>query len=132
MLYKFPSYKPINSPKLNLYTFFFDRPRSLLGAEKKSISSKKVLAGGAFKTKMGFETKIKIVAEAKVEVEVGKFSTASRSANSNIEGLDINNPAKGLIALNRPRFFFVESLNKIENVDIALIAVFLVIFKKPK
>ena len=42
---------------------------------------------------MGFEAEIGIVAKAKVEV--GKFSTASRGANSNIEGLDI---ALGLLA----------------------------------
>ena len=79
---------------------------------------------------MGFEAEIGIIAKAKVEV--GKFSTASRGADGNIEGLDINNSAAGLIALNRFRFFFVESLGRIENVDIALIAAFLAIFKGPK
>ena len=54
------------------------------------------MTGEAFKAKVGFEAKINIVAKAKVEV--GKFSI-SRSANSNIEGLNINNSAAGLIAL---------------------------------
>ena len=44
---------------------------------------------------MGFEAKIGIIAEA----EVGKFSTVSRNTKNNIEGLDINNSAAGLIAL---------------------------------
>ena len=44
---------------------------------------------------MGFEAKINIVAEAKIN----KFSTASRNAKNNIEGLDIGNSAAGLIAL---------------------------------
>ena len=44
---------------------------------------------------MGFEAEIDIIAKA----EVSKFSTASRGTNSNIKGLDINNPAAGLIAL---------------------------------
>ena len=44
---------------------------------------------------MGFGAKINVVAEAKV----GKFSTASRGTKNNIEGLDINNSAAGLIAL---------------------------------
>ena len=55
------------------------------------------MAGGTFKAKVGFEAKIGIIAKA--EVEIGKFSTASRGANNNIEGLDINNSAAGLIAL---------------------------------
>ena len=46
---------------------------------------------------MGFGAEIDIIAKAKVEV--GKFSTASRNADGNIEGLDINNSAAGLIAL---------------------------------
>ena len=99
--------------------------------------------GGTFKAKKGFEAEISIIAKAKVEVD--KFSTVSWGANSNIENLDINNSAANLIVLifrNRFRFFFInsvkncdvvfESLNKIENVDIALIAAFFTIFKKPK
>ena len=58
---------------------------------------------------MGFEAKIGIVAKAKVGV--GKFLTASRGANSNIEGLDINNLAAGLIALvfalKRPKYILI-------------------------
>ena len=46
---------------------------------------------------MGFTAEIGIIAKAKVEVD--KFSTASRGTNNNIEGLDINNLAAGLIAL---------------------------------
>ena len=72
------------------------------------------MAGGIFKARVGFEAKIGIIAEtfkakvgfeakigiiAKAKVEVDKFSTASRNANNNIEGLDINNSAAGLIAL---------------------------------
>ena len=95
-----------------------------------------------FKAKKGFKAEINIVAKAKVEVD--KFSTVNRSTNSNIEGLDINNSAAGLIALifrNRFRFFtnsikncdvVFELLNKIENVDIVLIAAFFTIFKKPE
>ena len=53
--------------------------------------------------RVGFEAEINIVAKAKVEVvakaKIGKFLTASRGANSNIENLDINNPVAGLIAL---------------------------------
>ena len=97
-------------------------------------SSKKVL-GEAFKARVGFGAEIGIIAKAKVGIE---------SANSNIKGLDINNSAAGLIALGRFRFFFVvntnsvencavvfESLGRIENVDIALIAAFFAIFKGP-
>ena len=58
---------------------------------------------------MGFEAKINIIAKA--EVGVGKSSTASRGANNNIEGLDINNLAAGLIvlvfALKRPEYILV-------------------------
>ena len=46
---------------------------------------------------MGFGAEISIIAKAKVEV--GKFSTVSRSTNNNIEGFDINNLTAGLIAL---------------------------------
>ena len=46
---------------------------------------------------MAFEAKIGIIAKAKVEV--GKFSIISRNTNNNIEGLDINNLAAGLIVL---------------------------------
>ena len=46
---------------------------------------------------MGFEAEINIVKKAKVEVD--KFLIASRNVNSNIEGLDINNSAAGLIVL---------------------------------
>ena len=77
------------------YIFFFGRPRPFLGTGSESISIKKVLTGEAFKARVGFEAEIGIVARA----QVGKFSTASRGANSNIEGLDINNSAAGLIAL---------------------------------
>ena len=48
-----------------------------------------------FKAKISIETKTK----AKAKVEVNKFLTASRNINSNIEGLDINNLAAGLITL---------------------------------
>ena len=51
------------------------------------------MAGGTFKARVGFEAK------TEAEVEVSKFSTASWGANSNIENLDINNSAAGLIAL---------------------------------
>ena len=44
------------------------------------------MAGEAFKAKVGFGAEIGIIAKAKVEV--GKFSTVSRGANSNIEGLN--------------------------------------------
>ena len=44
---------------------------------------------------MGFGAEINIIAKAKV----GKFLTASRGANSNIEGLDISNSAADLIVL---------------------------------
>ena len=98
----FTSYKPINSPKLNLYTFFFGRPRPLLGACGGGNSSRGVL-GGASKAKVGFGAEIGMVAGAEVEVEVGKSSTASRGADGNIE-----------------------------NVDIALIAAFLAIFRGPE
>ena len=53
--------------------------------------------GGTFKVRVGFEAEINIIAKA----EVGKFSIASRGADSNIEGLDINNLTAGLIALIR-------------------------------
>ena len=92
MLYSprwFIFYKPINSFKLNLYIFFFNRPRPFLNKKGESISSKKVLAGETFKVKVGFKAKINIVAKAKVEVEVGKFLTASRNTNDNIENVDI-------------------------------------------
>ena len=46
---------------------------------------------------MGFEAEINIIAKA--EVGVDKFLIVSRGTNSNIEGLDINNSAAGLIAL---------------------------------
>ena len=61
------------------------------------------MAGGVFKTKVGFEAEIGIIAKAKVGV--GKFLTVSRNANNNIEGLDINNSAAGLI----PSFNFSRS-----------------------
>ena len=44
---------------------------------------------------MGFGAEINIIAKAKV----GKFLTVSRGTKNNIESLDINNPAAGLIAL---------------------------------
>ena len=83
----FTSYKPINSPKSNLYTFFFGRPRPLLGAGGGGISSRGVLAGGAFKARVGFGAEIGMVAGA--EVEVGESSTVSRGADGNIEDVDI-------------------------------------------
>ena len=46
---------------------------------------------------MGFETKINIVAKAKIKIS--KILIVSRGTNSNIENLDINNSAAGLIAL---------------------------------
>ena len=49
--------------------FFFNRLRSFLGAGSENISSRKVLAGGIFKTKVGFEAEISIIAKAKVEVD---------------------------------------------------------------
>ena len=55
------------------------------------------MAGETFKARVGFEAEINIVTKAKV----GKFSTVSRNTNSNIENLDINNLAAGLIALIR-------------------------------
>ena len=58
---------------------------------------------------MGFGAKIDITAkaevgarvkfEARVKVEMGKFLTAIRDTNNNIENFDINNLAAGLIAL---------------------------------
>ena len=82
-----------------------------------------------------------MVAGAEVGVGVGKFS-ASRGADGNIEGLDVDDSAA--VALDRPRFFFVvntnsvegcdvvfESLGRIENVNIALVAAFFAIFKGP-
>ena len=113
-----------------------------MGACGESNSSRKVL-NEAFKTRVGFEAEINII--AKTKVGVGKSSTASWGANNNIKGLDINNSAAGLIVLGRPRFFFVvntnsvkscavvfESLNRIENVDIALITAFFIIFEGPE
>ena len=86
------------------------------------------MAGGIFNARVGFGVEIVMVAGA----EIGVDKSASRGADGNIEGLDVNNSAAGLIALGRPRFFFVESLSNIENVDIALIAAFLAIFKGPE
>ena len=77
--------------------FFLNRLRSFLGAGSENISSRKVLAGGIFKTKVGFEAEINIIAKAKVEVD--KFSTVSRNANNNIENVDI--------ALNLLTFFTI-------------------------
>ena len=86
------------------------------------------MAGGVFNARVGFGAEIVIVAGAEIEVDK---SSASRGADGNIEGLDVNDLAAGLIALGWPRFFLVESLGRIENVDIALIAAFLAIFKGP-
>ena len=76
---------------------------------KEGISNREVLAGETFKARVGFGAEIDIIAEA--EVEVDKFSTASRGADSNIEGLDINNSAAGLIALvfalKRPKYILI-------------------------
>ena len=61
------------------------------------------MANETFKAKVSFGAKIGIIAKAKVKIvakaKVGKFSIVSRGANSNIEGLDINNPVADLIAL---------------------------------
>ena len=57
------------------------------------------MTGGTFKARVGFGAEINMAAKAKIEVGVGKFLTASRGINSNIEGLDVNNLAAGLIAL---------------------------------
>ena len=67
------------------------------------------MAGEAFKAKVSFEAKINIITKAKVEV--GKFLTASRNTNNNIESLDINNSAAGLIVLiftlKRPEYILI-------------------------
>ena len=85
------------------------------------------MAGGIFKARVGFEAKIGIIAEtfkakvgfeakigiiAKAKVEVDKFLTASRGTNNNIEGLDINNSAAGLIALYLTTLPGLVSLNR--------------------
>ena len=101
-------YSLINLP----FIFFFGRPRPFLGACSEGNSSRKVL-DETFKAKVGFEAKIDIIAKAKVGI--GKFLTASRNANNNIEGLDIKN------------------FSRIENVNIALnLLAFFTICKKPK
>ena len=76
------------------------------------------MTGGAFKARVSFEAEINIIAKAKVGV--GKFLTVSRSANSNIEGLDINNSTAGLIALinltTLPNLIIITDLNIVEAV----------------
>ena len=42
---------------------------------------------------------VSIGTKTEAKVEVSKFSTASQGADGNIEGLDINNSAAGLIVL---------------------------------
>ena len=52
----------------------------------KTLAVKKVLTGEIFKTKVGFEAKINIIAKAKIKID--KF-LGSRNANDNIKNVDI-------------------------------------------
>ena len=70
-----------------LLYFFFGRPRFFLGTGSEGISSRKVLAGGTFKARVGFEAKIGIIAKAKVEVgKVKKINIVEKNINNRRAG----------------------------------------------
>ena len=111
--------------------------RPFLGTNNKGISNKKVLTGGTFKIKVGFEakinietkTKVKAKVEAKVKIKINKFSTVIRGTNSNIENFDINNLIAGLIVLISliilPDLIILINLIFIEKVIIKIIKILL-------